>query len=75
MFVFSVANSQNTYYGLKRVFFEISEFGTFPPPILKGGGGHLQIIRHVLADMIVILAELDNRLTSQPGDDKNVFMV
>ena len=59
MLVFSVANSQNTYYGLKRVFFEISEFGTFPPPILKGGGGHLQIIRHVLADMIVILAELD----------------
>ena len=37
MFVFSVANSQNTYYGLKRVFFGISEMGT--PPILKGRRG------------------------------------
>ena len=49
MFVFSVANSQNTYYGLKRVFFEISEIGT-PPHFEKGGGGYLQIIRYVLAD-------------------------
>ena len=37
MLVFSVANSQNTYYGLKRVFFGISEMGT--PPILKGRRG------------------------------------
>ena len=37
MLVFSVANSQNTYYGLKRVFFEISEIGT--PPHFKRGEG------------------------------------
>ena len=37
MFVFSVANSQNTYYGLKRVFFGISEMGT-PPHFERGEG-------------------------------------
>ena len=58
MFVFAVANSQNTHYGLKRVFFGISEIGT-PPPILKKGGGCLQRIRYVRHLQPRFLAELD----------------
>ena len=61
MFVFAVANSQNTHYGLKRVFFGISEIGT-PPPILKKGGGCLQRIRYVRHLQPRFLAELDNNM-------------
>ena len=38
MFVFAVANSQNTHYGLKRVFFGISEIGTPSPHFEKWRG-------------------------------------